>query len=250
MYFRKSFKQDLNAPQKSPSGSELFNSKGCLENLANRILQPAKQMKKDLRHIMAASKVLTIQAMTSYAKEKKNYNKPARYHNTVLLSFFHKIVEEHPDKKLMGDGERQRNNQTWTSYLCHDLDKKEFDIKLGELGEAVKDECKPSKAQERREGEAEMPSWFESPPKIIHIHTLNCHISMNFKESKPVSLSRADGTHSMFHDRFLLTKKVNTLSPRAFKKIVNNLAPGQLRIPPSSFRNHCHFFAEMILNPD
>ncbi len=102
-----------------------------------------KQMKDAVvrtQAIIAATKVSTIQAMTTYAREKQNYNNPRS--QTVLLSF-DEIVER-PDK--MGDGERQRDIPMWTLLLPNDVNRKDFGVELEKLGKALQaDMPKPAK---------------------------------------------------------------------------------------------------------
>jgi hypothetical protein len=101
-----------------------------------------KQMKDAVvrtQAIIAATKVSTIQAMTTYAREKQNNNNPRSH--TVLLSY-DEIVER-PDK--MGDGERQRDIPMWTLLLPNDLSRKQFGAELEKLGKALQEDIKPTR---------------------------------------------------------------------------------------------------------
>jgi hypothetical protein len=119
-----------------------------------------KQMKDAVvrtQAVIAASKVATIQAMTSYATDKQATNNPRSH--TVLVNF-DEIVQR-PDK--MGDGERTRDVPMWTLLLPDDLDTKDFGAELEKLGKAMQmDVPKPRKGKKKKKtSQEEVQNDFE-----------------------------------------------------------------------------------------
>ncbi len=101
-----------------------------------------KQMKDAVvrtQAMIAASKVATIQAMTTYGTSMQAMNNPKS--DTILLNY-DEIVER-PDKK--SEGERSRVVPKWTVLVPVGVNEKVVGIQLEKLGKAMQEEKKRGK---------------------------------------------------------------------------------------------------------
>ena len=98
-----------------------------------------KQMKDAVvrtQAVLAASKISTIQAMTTYATVTQSLNNPRS--DTILLNY-DQIVER-PDKK--SEGERSRSLPKWTLLAPVGTNNKELGFELEKLGKAMQEDKK------------------------------------------------------------------------------------------------------------
>ncbi len=98
-----------------------------------------KQMKDAVvrtQAMIAASKISTIQTMTSYATVTQAHNNPKS--DTILLNY-DEIVER-PDKN--SEGERARLLPKWTILAPQGTHEKEMGVALEKLGKAMQEEKK------------------------------------------------------------------------------------------------------------
>jgi hypothetical protein len=101
-----------------------------------------KQMKDAVvrtQAMIAASKIATIQTMTTYGTERQAMNNPKS--DTILLNY-DEIVER-PDKK--SEGERARVIPKWTILVPVGTKEKDMGIELEKLGKAMQEEKKRGK---------------------------------------------------------------------------------------------------------
>jgi hypothetical protein len=131
-----------------------------------------KQMKDAVvraQAMIAASKVSTIQTMTTYATVMQAQNNPRS--DTVLLHY-DEIVER-PDKK--SEGERARLLPKWTMLLPQGANEKQMGAELEKLGKAMQEEKKrggnkksKAKAAEKREFEYDVVHTYEKYLESIY----------------------------------------------------------------------------------
>lgn len=129
--------EDITGEEKQPS----LKKRKVKKRLVGSNSTSIKQMKDAVvrtQAMIAASKISTIQTMTTYATAMQSENNPRS--DTVLLHY-DEIVER-PDKK--SEGERARVLPKWTMLLPKGANVKMMGAELEKLGKAMQEEKKRS----------------------------------------------------------------------------------------------------------